>query len=225
MLRTTSVLPHSVVRWMGQVAASVGATLVASLIYSALSRPALPEAARPELTSGGKFAVRAIEPAAFDGLDTMPLPQVAPRPVQAAILPAPVLPAPVLPAPVLPTPASPAEFPPAIRRVAFDAAAPLAPERPARAARGARGPARVEARRGGGAEPASQAVITAATPREAVADEATSEGGFVQALLPRVLPTAWPAVLPRVVSTARAAWTVTASAGESLVDRVVPQMP
>ena len=205
MLRTTSALPHSVVRWMGQVAASVGATLVASLIYSALPRPALPEAARPELTSGGKFAVRAIEPAAFDGLDTMPLPQLAPRPVQAAVLPA--------------------DLPSTIRRVAFDAAAPLAPERPARAARGARGPAKVEARRGGGAEPASPAVITAATPREAVADEAASEGGFVQALLPRVLPTAWPAVLPKVLSTARAAWTVTASAGESLVDRVVPQMP
>ena len=204
MLRTRSALPHSVVRWTGQVAASIGATLVASLIYSALPRPALPEAARPELTSGGKFAVRAVEPAAFDGLDVMPLPHVAPRPVQAAVLSA--------------------ELPPAIHRVAFDAAAPLvlAPERPARPVRVARVPAKAEARRTGGAEPAPQAVITAAAPHEAAA---ASEGGFVQALLPEVLHGAWPAVLPRVVSTARAAWTMTASAGGSLVDRVVPQMP
>ena len=213
MLRTTSALPHPVVRWMGQVAASVGATLVASLIYSALPRPAPPEPARPELTSGGKFAARAIEPAAFDGLDTMPLPRVAPQPVQAGVLPATAAPA----------TAAPAEAPPAIRRVALDSAALPGPERPARAARGTHGPAKAEARRSGGAEPAPQAVITAATPREAAAE--ASDGGFVQALLPRVLPTAWPAVLPKVVSTARAAWTVTASAGESLVDRVVPLMP
>ena len=203
MLRRTSVLPHSVARWMGQVVASIGATLVATLIYSALPRPVLPEPARPELTSGGKFAVRAVEPAAYDGLDVMPLPHVAPRAVQAAL--------------------APAEAPPAIRRIAFDAAAPLVlvPERPARAVRPAHGPAKAEARRGGGIEPAPQAVITAATPREAVADEAAREGGFLQA----ILPIAWPAVLPKVVSTARTAWTVTASAGESLVDRVVPQMP
>lgn len=206
MLRTRSALPHSVVRWTGQVAASIGATLVASLLYSALPRPAPPEAARPELTSGGKFAARAVEPAALDGLDVMPLPHVAPRPVQAAVLSA--------------------EVPPAIRRVAFDAAAPLvlAPERPARAARLARAPARTEPRRAGAPAPAPapQAVITAAAPHEATT---AGEGGFVQALLPEALQGTWPAVLPRVVSTARAAWTMTASAGGSLVDRVVPQMP
>ncbi len=219
MLRMKSGLPRSLAKWVAQVAASVGATLVASLIYSAVPRPAATEAAapRPELTSGGKFAARAVLPEAGDlmandGLDTMPLPRLAPMPVQAAS-------APVAPA------GAPVEGAAAIRRVAWDGAAPFAPmpERAARAVKTGRAPLRAEARRAAPlAEPAPRPVTAvAAVVAEARVEEARDEEGFVPRLLPRVLPS----VLPKVVSTAKAAWTVTAAAGVSLVDRVVPQIP
>ena len=76
-----SGLPRSVMTWASQVSVSVGATLIAAMIYGALPRVTIPQLEpAPELTSGGKFAARALAPEprqAFDGLDTMPLPRVA----------------------------------------------------------------------------------------------------------------------------------------------------
>ena len=62
MLRTTSVLPKSVLKWVSQVAASLGAALSATLIWSAVPHPGAAPAPQPELTSGGKFAARAVGP-------------------------------------------------------------------------------------------------------------------------------------------------------------------
>ncbi len=72
-------LPRSVMTWVSQVSVSVGATLIATMIYGALPKVTIPQLEpAPEMTSGGKFAARALPPdapQAFDGLDTMPLPQ------------------------------------------------------------------------------------------------------------------------------------------------------
>lgn len=196
MLRTTSGLSRPVLKWVSQVAASLGATLSATLIWSMVPHPGAVPAAPAEMTSGGKFAARAIEPAAYDGLDTMPLPHVAPPPARFV--------------------ASAAELaPPAIlRRVAWDEAAPV--ERPARAARPARPPVRSEARR---PEPVPRAAPVAVA--EAPGPRPEAEEGFLH----RVIPSALPRLLPAIASTARDAWTVTASAGDALVSRVVPQVP
>ena len=184
MLRTRSGLPRFAARWASQVTASACAALAASLVYTVVPRPAPVETPRPELTSGGKFAARAVVPVAYDGLDTMPAPRVAP-----AVLAAP---------------------PPPL--------AELAPERrPQRAVHVA---PRAEARRlpPPPVRPAAVALVTAAEPVAPARDGAGHGGGsFVPPLLP--------GLLPHVVSTAKAAWTLTASAGESLVDRVVPRLP
>lgn len=92
MMRTRSGLPRSTGKWVSQVLASAGATLVAMMVYGALPKVAAPPAPRPEMTSGGKFAARvAHAPSeAFDGLDTMPLPHLAAPAAPAAFLLAPV---------------------------------------------------------------------------------------------------------------------------------------
>ena len=207
MLRTRSGLPRFAAKWVAQVAASVGATALASLIYTALPKPVLSEApaSQPELTSGGKFAARAITPVAYDGLDAMPAPHVVPSAVRL----------------VAATPSADVALPPAVER---------------RVPKPVRAMPRTEARHG--AVPAeamprlasSAAVVTAAQPVAATRPEpGRDDGGFMAAILPSamptILPTTLPSVLPKVVSTARAAWTLTASAGESLVARVVPQVP
>lgn len=197
MLRMRSGLPRIAAKWAAQVAASVGATMVASLIYTALPRPALPDAPvpRPALTSGGKFAARAIVPVAYDGLDAMPLPQVTALPARLVTLPA------------------------------WETPTAAAVER--RAQKPVRAPLRAEGRRGAAPSdvpprPATVAVVTAVEPvTPARAEAGGDDEGFMPAILPKVLP----GLLPGVVSTARAAWSLTASASESLVARVVPQIP
>ena len=123
MLRRTFGLSRPFARWLSQVSASLGATLAATAIYAVLPKSAPPPVSpQPEMTSGGKFAARLPLPMAYDGLDTMPLPHVAP-----AIGPA------------------PAEFPapPAPRRAAWDG---VASERPVKAVKPIRQAARVEHR-------------------------------------------------------------------------------
>ncbi len=203
MLRTTSGLSRSVLKWVSQVAASLGATLSATLIWSAVPHPGAAPAPRPELTSGGKFAARAIQPVAYDGLDTMPLPHAAPAPARLVA-------------------ASAEAAPPAmLHRASWDEAAPLppAPERAARAARAApHAPLRADARR---AEPAPRAAAVAEPAAEKPEPEAEADGGFLH----RVIPSSLPRFLPSIVATAQDAWSVTASAGDSLVARVVPRIP
>lgn len=215
MLRTGSVLPRSLVRWASQVAASLGATLVASMIYAALPKPVSSDAAapRPQLTSGGKFAARVDSPVAYDGLDTMPLPRLTPATVQAAADP------------------SPAEAPGggSLHRAVWDMPPPFVPgpDRLTRTARPAHAAPRPEPRRAA-AEPRVVAAVAASVSGE---DRDGAEGG--DGLLPRIfsqsLPKSFsktlPEFLPAIASGARDAWTLAASAGGSLVSRVVPQIP
>ena len=132
MLRTTSGLSRSVLKWVSQVAASLGATLSATLIWSAVPHPGAGPAPRPELTSGGKFSARAVEPVAYDGLDTMPLPRVVPLPLVAPPLARFVAMSPD------------AASSPILHRASWEEGTPA--ERTARAARPARAPLRAEAR-------------------------------------------------------------------------------
>lgn len=209
MLRTTSGLSRPVLRWVSQVTASLGATLAATLIWSAVPHPGAANVSRPELTSGGKFAARATEPAtdptAYDGLDTMPLPRVASAPLTLANM----APAETVPASIL-------------RRTSWEEAAPSGPgpDRTVHASRATHSTAHPEARR---AEPAPRAaaatiVVTAAAAHVA---EPQEDQGFLH----RVVPTGLPHILPTIVATARDAWNVTASAGDTLVAHVVPQLP
>lgn len=196
MVRMTSGLSRPLLRWSSQVAGSLAATLAATLVWSVVPHPGAVPAVRPELTSGGKFAARAIQPIAYDGLDTMPLPHVAPPPARFVV-----------------TAAEPA--PPAIlHRASWDEAAPA--ERPARVVRPAHLPVRADARR---PEPVPHAAPAAVVPDPEPKAEA-EEG-----VLHRVIPSALPQLLPGIASTARSAWTVTASAGDALVSRVVPLIP
>lgn len=208
MLRTRSGLSGSVVKWAAQVVASVGATLLATLIYSALPKVALPEApprtaadrseVLSELTSGGKFAARAVRPAApqaADGPDVVALPLVASMAIPVAF-------------PVLPTSGSGvATSTPTVqlRQAAWDAAAP---ERSTRPARPSHAPARAEPKRAS-AEPAPRAPATVTSPSVGPASDVNDDGGFI----------------PTVLSAARGAWSLTASAGGSLMARVMPQIP
>lgn len=213
MLRTTSVLPKSVLKWVSQVSASLGATLSATLIWSAVPHCGAAPAPQPALTSGGKFAARAVGPAALDGLDTMPLPHVAPSPARFV--------------------APGVEHAPAatLHAAAWDEAAPLPPEmgRPVRPARTAqRAPARAEAPRaeaGRGeprrVEPAPRVAAASVRVPTASEPEPEADGG----LLRGVIPSALPRILPSLVSTARSAWSVTASAGDTLMTHVVPLIP
>ncbi|WP_237476738.1 hypothetical protein [Lichenibacterium dinghuense] len=195
MLRRSSGLSRPVLKWVSQVAASLGATLSATLIWSAVPHPGAAPAAQPELTSGGKFAARAIQPVAYDGLDTMPLPRVAPAPARFV--------------------AASFEAPPAFDAAPRRPAGEAAPAAERRAAHAARPAPRAEARR---AEPApSAAIVTAATP---VAAPEPEEG-----FLHRVIPSSLPSVVPTIASTAREAWSATASAGDALVSHIVPRMP
>lgn len=206
MLRMTSGLSRPVLKWVSQVTASLGATLAATLIWSAVPHSAA--APRPELTSSGKFAARAIEPAAdpvaYDGLDTMPLPRVAPAPTLATIVPAEAAPVATL------------------RRTAWDAPAPSAPvpDRSPRDARTVRPVVHAEARR---SEPASRPA--AAPVAVAAASDRITESTDDEGVLRRLVPSGLPHILPTIASTARDAWTITASAGGTLVARVVPQLP
>ena len=196
MLHMTSGLSRSVMRWLSQVTASVGATLVATMIYAALPKSVAADGPPPppELTSGGKFAARALPPSADDGLDTMPLPHVAP-----------VL-APVLPA-LLETPPPGA----ALHRAGWDGAASpaLPPDRSARAGKPPRAASRAEPRR------------VAVVPAEPTPSAANPEAGREAASSLDLVP----GLMPRVLSTARAAWSFTTSAGGTLMARVVPQIP
>lgn len=213
MLHTRSGLPRSLATWVSQVAASVGATLVASLIYAALPRPVpMDAAAPPELTSGGKFAARAVGPVAYDGLDAMPLPRMAPLAIPADT-------------PAAETAGSPAS----LHRAAWDAPAPSVPgpERVARTGRSARAAPRPEPRHAAAAEPRAAAAAAApgATASADRGDAVDGGDGVWPRVLPTLLPTLLPGILPALASGARDAWTRAASAGGSLVSRVVPQVP
>ena len=209
-----SVLARSLVKWVSQVAASLGATLAASMIYAALPRPVSSDAAapRPELTSGGKFAARVVGPVAYDGLDTMPLPRLTPATVQAAADRA----------------SADARGGVSLHRDAGDMPAPsvLGPDRLTRTAPSARAVPRPEPRRAAAAEPR---VVVAAVASVAISgeDRDRAEGG--DGLLPRIfsqtLPKSLSEIPPSIASGARDAWTLAASASGSLVSRVVPQIP
>lgn len=212
MLRRTSGLSRPVLKWVSQVAASLGATLSATLIWSAVPHPGAAPAAQatvqPELTSGGKFAARAVGPVAFDGLDTMPLPHVAPSPARF-----------VAPS-VEPAPSA------MLHAAAWDEAAPSQAPRPVHPVRSAqRAPLRADAPRAeavhGEPRHAEQAPHPAAAAPAQVAAEPEADGGLLKA----VIPSALPRILPSIVSTARSAWTVTASAGDTLMSHVVPLIP
>lgn len=207
-LRTTSGLSRSVAGWARQVTVSLGATLSATLIWSAVPHPSAAPAPPPELTTGGKFAARALHEIAYDGLDAMPLPHVAPA--RFAVAPAFAAERPASAA----DRTAPAATP---HRALWDDAATASP---ARAARQARGPARAEARR---VEPVPHGPVAVVAPAEAPAP--APEGKADDGLLGHFTPSALPDVLPALASTARSAWTVTAEAGGALMARVIPQIP
>ncbi len=203
MLRTQSILPRTLAKWLSQVAASVGATLVATAIYAALPKPAPVDAPQPELTSGGKFAARATPPVAYDGLDRMPLPQVTP----------------VIPADTLASDAALAGT--MLRRTSWEPPAPLdlTPDRAGHGLKPVRSAARVDIRRAVPAE--HHAPVAVATgPVIASSGEPESRDTLIQSL-PKVLPR----VLPTALSGIEQAWTYTASAGGSLMAHVAPLIP
>ena len=201
MLRTQSVLPRVLGKWVSQVAASVGATLVATAIYAALPKPVPVDAPKPELTSGGKFAARAVTPAAYDGLDTMPLPKVTPL--------------------VAVAPAEPSAGAAIVHHALWEAPAPLvlAPDHSVRAARPAHAAARIDIRRAVPAEP-HPAVAAVPGPVIASAEVPAHDDGLIQSI-PKVLPH----ILPMTLSGLHQAWSATTSAGGALVAHVVPQIP
>ena len=216
----TSGLPRSVVRWVSQVSVSVGATLVATMIYGALPKVTIPQLEpAPELTSGGKFAARALasEPLqAFDGLDTMPLPRVA--------------------------------MPAAVLNAAFftgstqaTVEAPAAAGSPAAGSPAAGSPVLEPMHRTAGSGAPTRGV-SAETPRTAkairpllradakhaarvVATEAAAPEPVAQAVSNEPTIATDDGLLPKVMSSARGAWSVTASAGDALLAHVIPQMP
>ena len=210
-----SGLPRSVMTWVSQVSVSVGATLVATMIYGALPRDTIPQREpAPELTSGGKFAARALPPdalQAFDGLDTMPLPRVA---VPTAVLPAAFFMGSTQAAVAAPsTAAMPAGLPPLqplgralgsggpTRGVSVD---PLV-----RTTKAFHPPLRADAKHAARvvvAEAAAPEPIAQVSPNEPTA---STDDGF----------------LPKMMSSARGAWSVTASASDALLARVIPQIP
>jgi len=217
MMRKTSGLPRSVGKWVSQVSASAGATLVAMMVYGALSKAAgpAPPAPRPEMTSGGKFAARVAHASseAYDGLDTMPLPHLA------APAPAPAAPAAFLLAPV---PAGMAEPADAAQPVASGqpplSGQPLSTGRVHQAAwdgaivlKSARSAARSEAR-------------PAAAPSAPVSRVPTGDSGAMAMPAPDLTQGA-DGLLAGAMSTARNAWDVTASASGALVSRLTTLTP
>ena len=205
MLRNQSILPRTLAKWVSQVAASVGATLVATAIFAALPKPAPVDAPRPELTSGGKFAARATPPVAYDGLDRMPLPQVTPA-VAAVIVGS---------GSGAPLGAG------AVRRASWETPAPLdlSPDRAGHGAKPVRSAARVDIRR---AVPAEHhgAVAAETGPVIASASEPENRETLMQSI-PKVLPR----ILPVALSGIEQAWAVTESTSGALMAHVVPQIP
>ncbi len=210
MMRKTSGLPRSV-GWVSQVSASAGATLVAMMVYGALSKAAAPPAPRPEMTSGGKFAARVAHASskAYDGLDTMPLPHLAAPAAPAAFLLAPV-------------PAGLAEPADAAQPVA--SGQPPLPGQPLSTARvhqaawdgaivskSARSAARSEAR-------------PAAAPSAPVSRVPTGDSGAMAMPAPDVTQGV-DGLLAGAMLTARNAWDVTASASGALVSRLTTLTP
>ncbi len=213
MVRTMSGLPRSMGKWVSQVSALAGATLVATMIYGALPRPAAPPSApRPEMTSGGKFAARVDHASADadDGLGTMPLPYSAAHPAPAAFLMAPV----------------PAEV-----SGSGSAVEPVAASRPIPAGQ-------IDGEAWIGAFPRYQdgrlgtvrtARAAARSEAKAAAAPAASElpvpvpAGAVAATLPPpdVDPTAG-SLLTGAMSTVRNAWTFTASTSGALASHLIP---
>ncbi len=223
-------LRRSVTKWVSQVSVSVGATLVATMIYGALPKITVPQfEPAPVLTSGGKFAARALPPdapQAFDGLDTMPLPRVA---VPTSVLPVALFvgatqaTAAGLQAPrpqvaelqaastSAGTPAGASPLPEAARHVLASGAPArgASVEAPVRSVKALHLPLRADAR-----HPTRVVVAEAATP-DPIAQVSSS------------MPDA-PAdqgLLPKMMSSARGAWSITASAGDALLAHVVPQIP
>jgi len=210
MMRTTSGLPRSVGKWVSQVSASAGATLVAMMVYGALPKAATPPAPRPEMTSGGKFAARVAHASseAYDGLDTMPLPHLA--------APAPAAPAAFLLAPVPARMAEPA-----------DAAQPVASGQPPLSGQPL-STGRVH-------QAAWDGAIVPKTARSAARSEArsvsapvsrvpTGDSGAMAIPAPDLTQGA-DGLLAGAMSTARNAWDVTASASGALVSRLTTLTP
>jgi len=210
MMRTTSGLPRSVGKWVSQVSASAGATLVAMMVYGALSKAAAPPAPRPEMTSGGKFAARVAHASseAYDGLDTMPLPHLA--------APAPTAPAAFLLAPVPARMAEPA-----------DAAQPVASGQPPLSGQPL-STGRVHQAAWDGAivpKSARSAARSEARPVSApVSRVPTGDSGAMAMPAPDLAQGA-DGLLAGAMSTARNAWDVTASASGALVSRLTTLTP
>jgi len=211
MMRKTSGLPRSVGKWVSQVSASAGATLVAILVYGALPRAAAPPAPRPEMTSGGKFAARIAHAAsqAFDGLDTMPLPHLTAPAAPAAFLLAPVSAGIAEPAdaqqPVAsgqpPQPGQPLSTG-RVHQATWDGA--IAPK-------SARSAARSDAR-------------PAAAPSAPASRVLTGDSGAMAMPAPDLTQGA-DGLLAGAMSTARNAWAFTASASGALVSRLTTLTP
>ena len=199
----SSAVSRSVSRWAFQVSTSLGATLVAALIVQSLPRlqPEAPAPA-PELTSGGKFAARVASARAYDGLDSMPLPHVdAPR-VDA--------PATIVPAAFFIAPANLAAIGAALPQPAVDGSSVRERAKPARLAHA---PTRAEARRIGAA--ADVTAAPAGTSDATIAD--ASDDGLIRQIASKTRQ-----VWSGTSATTREVWTATASAGSSLVSRLVP---
>ena len=196
MLRTRVTFTGSALKVVCQVGASVATTLIASMIFAALPKATVP-ADRPaaELTSGGKFAARipGAEMEARGGAErAAALPILAEAPAQAIALSA--------------------------ANAAWDEAGK--PVQPAALGEPVRPrlhlPARGDVRRSS----------------DAGAGEAKRSAGLVAVALPSgpatsasvdIAPTrAEDGVLPRVAASVRSLWSITSSAGGSLLSRIVP---
>ena len=207
-----SGLPRSVMTWVSQVSVSVGATLIATMIYGALPKVAVPQfEAPPEMTSGGKFAARALPPVAlqaFDGLDTMPLPHVtvADPAVTAGVFTVSAR-GDAAVAPIVGSPVAGSASAEPMRRIVGDGGPAM--ERLAKPAKAPHPPLRADAKRAARLMTA-QAVVSEPVAQVLSDEPATkAEDGW----------------LPKAMSTARTAWAVTASASDSLLAHVVPQIP
>ena len=194
MLRTRMAFPAMALRLVCQVGASVAATLIASVIFAGLPKPTVP-ANQPvaELTSGGKFAARITGAESAASESQAAAGQRAAPPVMATA-----------PADAVPLSAVDTAWSDPREQPVF--------ERPARPRLHL--PTRGDARRSSGADTGGKPVgIVAAVLASKPATSAVIEVGATKAD---------DGMMPRIVSSARSLWAMTASAGGSLLSRIVP---
>lgn len=198
MLRTRMAFSGMALKAAGQVGASVAATLIAAMIFSALPRATVPVAhVAAELTSGGKFAAR------VPGVESVAAEAQAVREQR------PVLPMMAeTPAQAIPLSAADASWDEAAKPLQPSAGENLGRPRLHLPARGDAGRL-MEIGTGAGTRAAAAVAALASKPAASAPIEAAAaktEDGM----------------LPRVAASARFFWSLTASAGESLLSRLIP---